>query len=178
MASVIKHFPGHGSVNTDSHLALPEDPRTFEEIASRDLLPFKEQIDAGVPAVLPAHILFSSVDDQPSGFSRVWLQEILRGQLGFNGIIISDCLTMEGAASGGGYTERVSKALEAGCQLLILSNRDGVLEVLPWLEKRATEACDLSPLKAGGGVEWSELQSMDRYLSCRDRLDHLFKRFA
>ena len=178
MAAVVKHFPGHGSVESDSHLELPVDSRSFEEIASRDLLPFKDQIEAGIPAVLPAHIVFPSVDDQPSGFSRAWLQDILRQQLGFNGIIISDCLTMEGAASGGGYTARVRKALEAGCQLLILSNREGVLEVLPWLEKRLSAPCDLSLLKPQLSVEWSELQSTERYLSCRDRLDYLFRRFA
>ncbi|WP_062269944.1 beta-N-acetylhexosaminidase [Endozoicomonas arenosclerae] len=177
MASVAKHFPGHGSVSEDSHLTLPQDNRTLKMIQKQDMIPFLSLIEQGVEAVMPAHIVFSEVDDQPCGFSSIWLKDILRNKVGFNGLVISDCLTMEGAASAGSYTLRVEKALHAGCDLLLLSNREGVKEVLPWLEQSSFTA-DSSPLKAKGGRPLDELVAMDRYLSCKDRLDHLAERFS
>lgn len=154
MACVGKHFPGHGSVNEDSHLTLPRDNRSLNAIRQRDMLPFKALIEQGIEAIMPAHIVFSEVDDQPCGFSSIWLQDILRKQLGFDGLVISDCLTMEGAASAGSYSLRVEKALNAGCDLLLLSNREGVREVLPWLEQCSFSTPDLSPLQASGGRPW------------------------
>ena len=130
MSAVLKHFPGHGSVDGDSHKVLPVDSRSLAEIEQRDLVPFSHLIKQGVEAVMPAHIVYSEVDEQPAGFSRIWQEDILRKQLGFGGLIMSDCLTMEGAASAGGYVNRVDQALEAGCDLLILSNRKGVQEIL------------------------------------------------
>ena len=137
MSAVLKHFPGHGSVDGDSHNVLPVDSRSLSEIEQQDLVPFSHLIRQGVEAVMPAHIVYSEVDDQPAGFSRIWQEDILRGQLGFGGLIMSDCLTMEGAASAGGYVDRVEQALEAGCDLLILSNRKGVLEILEHTQNAA-----------------------------------------
>lgn len=130
MSAVLKHFPGHGSVDDDSHKVLPVDSRSLSEIEQRDLVPFSHLIRQGVEAVMPAHIVYSEVDFQPAGFSRTWQEDILRGQLGFGGLVMSDCLTMAGAASAGSYVNRAEQALEAGCDLLILSNRQGVLEIL------------------------------------------------
>nr|MDT0253319.1 beta-N-acetylhexosaminidase [Endozoicomonas sp.] len=98
MSVVIKHFPGHGNVDDDSHLGLPVDHRSLEVIEQSDLQPFKAMISKGVGAVMPAHILFPAIDKLPAGFSSNWLKTILREKLGYKGLIISDCLSMEGAA--------------------------------------------------------------------------------
>ncbi|WP_422412185.1 MULTISPECIES: beta-N-acetylhexosaminidase [unclassified Endozoicomonas] len=177
MPCIGKHFPGHGSVNEDSHLTLPRDSRALDAIQQQDMVPFKALIEQGIEAIMPAHIVFPEVDDQPCGFSSIWLKDILREQIGFNGLVISDCLTMEGAASAGSYTVRVEKALNAGCDLLLLSSREGVREVLPWLERSSFSTPDLSSLQARGGRALEELVTMDRYLSCKDRLDYLSERF-
>ncbi|MGI9278354.1 MAG: beta-N-acetylhexosaminidase [Endozoicomonas sp.] len=177
MACVGKHFPGHGGVNEDSHLTLPRDSRSLNAIEQQDMVPFKALIEQGIEAVMPAHIVFSEVDDQPCGFSSIWLKDILRNQVGFDGLVISDCLTMEGAASAGSYSVRVEKALNAGCDLLLLSSRDGVREVLPWLDQSSFSTPELSSLQARGGRDQEELVTMDRYLNCKDRLDYLSERF-
>lgn len=134
MASTGKHFPGHGSVTTDSHLTLPIDNREWKEVANQDLLPFKNLIQSGIRAMMPAHIVFSKMDDKAVGFSPFWLQTILRKQLEFNGVIFSDDLNMEGASFAGNYTERAQAALEAGCDMvLICNNRQGAIEILDHL---------------------------------------------
>lgn len=134
MSACGKHFPGHGSVNIDSHLDLPKDHRSFDDIMKKDLRPFTALIQAGIAALMPAHIIFSKVDDKPVGFSRHWLQTILRKQLGFQGTIVSDDLNMEGAAIAGNYAERAIAALSSGCDIiLICNNRKGAIEILDHL---------------------------------------------
>jgi beta-N-acetylhexosaminidase len=131
MAAVGKHFPGHGSVTLDSHVALPIDSRTLAEVAADDILPFKSMIAAGLTAVMAAHIVFPQIDQLPVGFSRYWLQDILRQQLGFKGVVFSDDLSMEGANISANYADRVLTAREAGCDIVLLCNhRPGVIQVL------------------------------------------------
>lgn len=132
MKATGKHFPGHGSVLADSHFALPIDERSSERIYSYDMSPFKSLIaDDVVDAIMPAHIVYPDIDNLAVGFSRKWLQEILRRQLGFEGVIFSDDLSMEGATSVGGYTERAEAAQQAGCDmLLVCNNRDGAVEII------------------------------------------------
>lgn len=132
MKATGKHFPGHGSVKADSHINLPIDTRKREDIEQFDILPFKHLIQANkVDALMPAHIIFPEVDDQAVGFSSYWLQKILREDLGFNGVIFSDDLSMEGASCVGGYIERAEAAQQAGCDMLLLcNNREGCVSVI------------------------------------------------
>lgn len=137
MAATCKHFPGHGSVNLDSHLAMPIDRRDFKTIAAEDMLPFAEFIQLNINALMAAHIVFPAIDDKPVTFSSRWLKEILRQQLKFSGIVFSDDLNMKGADIMGNYADRAQAALEAGCDfILICNNRSGAIEILDNLTEK------------------------------------------
>ncbi|MFA6921083.1 MAG: beta-N-acetylhexosaminidase [Gallionella sp.] len=136
MHTVGKHFPGHGYVAADSHLDIPVDEREFVDIELCDLVPFRQMINFGLTAVMPAHVIYPKVDSRPAGFSPVWLKEVLRGQLGFDGCIFSDDLSMEGATVAGGIVQRASAALNAGCDMVLVCNKpesaDELLRGLRW----------------------------------------------
>mgnify|MGYP003583965686 FL=1 len=141
MAATGKHFPGHGFVEADSHLAIPVDLRSREQIMQADVLPFAKLMQQGLNAVMPAHVIYEQVDTQPAGFSRIWLQEILRGQLGFEGVIFSDDLSMEAAGVVGGYAERAEAALAAGCDMILACNkRAGIIEILDKVKLQTSTA--------------------------------------
>ena len=130
MAATAKHFPGHGAVAPDSHVAMPVDRRPLVDL-DEDILPYRRLIDNGLPSIMAAHVVFADVDDQPAGFSRRWMHEQLRGQLGFSGAIFTDDLSMAGAGVVGDMPARAKAALNAGCDVLSLCNdRQGVLQVV------------------------------------------------
>jgi beta-N-acetylhexosaminidase len=122
MEAVGKHFPGHGGIAADSHLELPVDRRPYDELAMADLLAFERMIHYGLAALMPAHVLYPQVDDQPAGFSARWLKDILRRHLEFQGAIFSDDLDMAGAGLAGTPLERARAALAAGCDMVLACN--------------------------------------------------------
>lgn len=130
MVATAKHFPGHGAVVPDSHVAMPVDRRPLTDMDG-DIYPYRRLIDNGLASIMAAHVVFAEVDPLPAGFSRRWLQEELRGKLGFDGAIFSDDLSMAGAGVVGEMPERVRAALAAGCDIVpICNNRQGVLQVI------------------------------------------------
>lgn len=171
MASVGKHFPGHGGVAEDSHERLPNDPRDLAEFEMRDLLPFARLMvndteQASLSGIMTAHLQVSKVDVRPVTFSRIWLKDILRGRFGFTGAIFSDDLSMHAAAGMGTAPERAAAALEAGCDMVLVCNdplaaRDTVT-ALP-SDASAVRASRLAPLRGHCQMDWSSLRSSARY---------------
>jgi beta-N-acetylhexosaminidase len=143
MKTTGKHFPGHGSVQADSHVDDVTDPRSLAEIAASDLLPFKSLAGA-LDAMMIAHVVYPAVDSLPAGYSKVWLQDILRGDLGYRGVVLSDDLGMHAARTVGGLTARTRLCLEAGCELVLICQPADVRELLGQL--------DGSPVDAGAAV--------------------------
>ncbi|MGR6873676.1 beta-N-acetylhexosaminidase [Pseudomonas sp. HK3] len=146
-AVVAKHFPGHGWVNLDSHVACPIDERSFTEIEQQDLEPFKQLLPA-IDWMMPAHVVYESVDSEPAGFSQVWLKDILRKKMGFEGRIVSDDLSMAGAAVKGDYQQRALAAVNAGCDILLACNHaEASIEILKGLEALSVEPFSLEAYK-------------------------------
>lgn len=144
MPAVGKHFPGHGGVAEDSHLALPVDSRGLDVLLAHDIVPFERMIANGLPAIMPAHVIYEKIDSVPAGFSKIWLQQILRKRLKFQGVIFSDDLTMEAASIAGSYGERADQALAAGCDMVLVCNHtEGALEVVKHLKDYANPVSQL-----------------------------------
>ena len=130
MNSCGKHFPGHGFVEGDSHHVLPQDERDFDTLWDADMVPFVRMAQAGMGAVMPAHVVYPRVDALPAGFSEYWLKNILREKIGFDGIVFSDDLTMEGACGVGGIVQRTEISLNAGCDIALICNRPDLVDEL------------------------------------------------
>ena len=133
-----KHFPGHGWVTVDSHLDLPIDERAAERVFQNDLLPFKK-LATKLDAIMLAHIIYQNIDPNPVCFSAFWIRDVLRTQLQFDGLIMSDDLSMQAVAKMGGYDARATAALEAGCDILLVCNaREGVITILDQVKPKST----------------------------------------
>lgn len=130
MAACGKHFPGHGAVEGDSHHEIPVDDRDLERILQEDAAPYAWLGDLVLPSVMPAHVIYPRVDAAPAGFSRIWVQEILRRRLGYDGVVFSDDLTMEGATVAGDILARADAALSAGCDMVLVCNRPDLADDL------------------------------------------------
>lgn len=138
MSAVGKHFPGHGSVRGDSHVVVPEDDRDLPALRNADLGVFERMIPHGLPAVMPAHVIYKRVDDHPAGFSTYWLRRVLREHLDFSGAVFSDDLMMAAAGVAGGIVERGTAALRAGCDMLLVCNdRESAITLVNALTEKA-----------------------------------------
>jgi beta-N-acetylhexosaminidase len=122
MPATGKHFPGHGAVADDSHLTLPIDTRQFDEVFEQDIQPFSK-LHQELAAIMPAHVLYKSIDSKPPCFSRYWLEDVLRACLKFSGVIFSDDLSMAGAEAMGNHVQRANLALQAGCDMILICNQ-------------------------------------------------------
>jgi beta-N-acetylhexosaminidase len=176
MAAVGKHYPGHGSVVNDTHLESATDPRPLSVIEQNDLVPFKELVDAGIEGLMAAHVSYPKVDEHPAGFSKVWLQEILRERLGFKGIIFSDDMGMMAAKQYGDIVHTVRSALAAGCNRVLLCNEpDAVGLLLEGLNQFTSSFSNgiLQPVQKAH-YTWSELSHQSRWQNLHTKLETYF----
>jgi len=166
MSNCGKHFPGHGFAQADSHVAMPVDERSLDQILREDVAPY-DWLGLSLGAVLPAHVVYPKIDAKPAGFSRVWLQDILRGKLGFEGAIFSDDLSMEAARQGGTLTEAASAALEAGCDMVLICNQpheaEKVLERLRFEPSKESRRRLKRMRPRGEALKWNKLMDEPRY---------------
>ena len=189
MANCGKHFPGHGFVAADSHTDIPVDKRGLRAILADDAMPYA-WLSNSLTAVMPAHVVYPKVDDRPAGFSARWLQEILRGQLGFQGAVFSDDLSMAGAREIGGKavdaTTAAIHALNAGCDLVLLCNQcvvddgapidaliDGMTEALlrnEWAINEESAYRRLNLLPKAPGIDWDALMVDPIYMHALSKL--------
>lgn len=188
MAHCGKHFPGHGFVRADSHTDIPVDRRSLKAILQDDAAPYA-WLRSTLTAVMPAHVIYPKVDSRPAGFSRRWLQDILRTRLGFEGAIISDDLSMEGARHIDGHlashTDAALAALQAGCDLVLLCNQslgdgravddllDGLADTLAhgrWQPSPDSAARRLALLPETVPQAWDELMFQSAYLQALEML--------
>ena len=176
MANCGKHFPGHGWAEADSHVAIPVDERSLQEILNKDAKPY-EWLDLSLAAVMPAHVIYPKVDQHPAGFSKIWLHSILRQELGFEGVIFSDDLSMEGASVAGSVVKGAELALEAGCDAVLICNRpdlaDQLLSKLKLTQAKQSESAArlnrLMPMSPA--LTWDALQEQAEYQHAKGLLN-------
>ena len=171
MAATLKHFPGHGSVLEDTHFDDAVDDRPLDEIRRLDLVPFVAGIDAGADAVMMAHVVYPQVDKDPAGYSTRWIQDILRDEMKFRGVVFSDDIGMAAAFSAGGIKARVDAHLDAGCDVVLVCHPELVPESLAAVEGRALNTAALVGLIGRGPLAWEGLLADSRYGAARSRLE-------
>ena len=159
MACVGKHFPGHVSISEDSHLEKPIDRRALNEIEKKDLIPFKELIN-NLDGIMTAHILFPEVDERITTFSKIWIKQILKEQMKFEGMIFSDDLSMEGTSEFKSFYDKTKNAIISGCEMiLICNNREGAKDALKYFEENKIEASEKTfSMLMANDVSWKDLE--------------------
>ena len=169
MAATLKHFPGHGSVLEDTHFESAVDARDRESLWREDLLPFREAIAAGAEAAMMAHVTFPAVDALPAGYSRRWIVDVLRGEMGFEGVVMSDDIGMFGATSAGSVAARIEAHLAAGCDLVLVCQPDTVPAALAAMETSGARAnASVAALAGRAAGDWADLAAnpqRDRFIA-------------
>ncbi|MGN6513718.1 MAG: beta-N-acetylhexosaminidase [Lysobacteraceae bacterium] len=173
MAATLKHFPGHGSVPEDTHYDTAVDDRPLEAIRAEDLVPFAAGIEAQADAVMMAHVVYPQVDPEPAGYSKRWIEGILRREMGFRGVVFSDDIGMAAAFSAGGVKARIDAHLDAGCDVVLVCHPDLVEESLAAVQGRRLNTAALLSLLGRGPMGWDGLLADARYDAARQRLGGL-----
>ncbi len=170
MAATLKHFPGHGTVLEDTHFDDAVDPRPLDVLRKEDLVPFAAGIEAGADAVMLAHVTYPAVAPEAAGYSPRWINGILRGEMGFRGVVFSDDIGMAAAFSAGGVKARIDDHLDAGCDVVLVCAPKLVEESLKAMEGRTSNTAALLGLIGRGGLGWDGLLADTRYGDAQSRL--------
>lgn len=170
MAATLKHFPGHGTVLEDTHFHDASDPRSLDELRALDLIPFAAGITAGADAVMMAHVVYPQVAPEPAGYSPRWIQQILREEMGFRGVVFSDDIGMAASFSAGGVKARVDAHLDAGCDVVLVCHPELVEESLRAVEGRTLNTAALLGLIGRGALGWDGLLADSRHGTTQSRL--------
>ena len=179
MAATLKHFPGHGSVLEDTHFDEAVDPRSLDVLRQEDLVPFVAGIDAGADAVMMAHVIYPAVAPEPAGYSPRWMNEILRQEMGFRGVVFSDDIGMAAAESAGGVSARIYAHLDAGCDVVLVCPPALVADSLAAMDKRPlSNTTALVSLMGRGPGGWHGLLAGERHGQARAALGGLMERSA
>jgi len=173
MAATLKQFPGHGSVLEDTHYDTAVDDRPLEQIRALDLVPFVAGIEAKADAVMMAHVVYPQVDPDPAGYSKRWIEDILRREMGFRGVVFSDDIGMAAAFSAGGVKARIDAHLDAGCDVVLVCHPDLVEESLAAVAGRKLNTMALAGLLGRGAMGWDGLLADARYGAAQQRLGGL-----
>jgi beta-N-acetylhexosaminidase len=176
MAATLKHFPGHGTVLQDTHFDDAVDDRALETLRAEDLVPFAAGIAAGADAVMMAHVAYPQVAPEPAGYSRVWIEDILRRDMGFRGVVFSDDIGMAAAFSAGGVKARIDAHLDAGCDVVLVCHPDLVPESLAAMAGRTSNTRALAGLIGRGAMGWDGLLADARYEAAQSRLRDVVSR--
>lgn len=170
MPATLKHFPGHGTVREDTHVDIARDERPLAQLRAHDLVPFAAGIAAGADAVMMAHVVYPQVDAQPAGCSARWINEVLRGELGFRGVVVSDDIGMAASFQAGGVAARVHAHLDAGCDLVLACHPELVEAALEAVQDRALNTAAVAALLGRGALGWGGLLADSRHSSAQSLL--------
>jgi beta-N-acetylhexosaminidase len=170
MAATLKHFPGHGTVKEDTHVDTATDPRPLDTLLGEDLLPFRAGIEAGADAVMMAHVIYPQVAPEPAGYSPRWINQILRQDMGFRGVVFSDDIGMAASFSAGGVKARVDAHLDAGCDVVLVCHPELVEDSLQAVAGRSLNTAALIGLIGRGAMGWAGLLADTRHGDTQIRL--------
>ena len=170
MAATLKHFPGHGTVLEDTHFDDAIDPRPLDVLRREDLVPFVAGIDAGADAVMMAHVTYPAVAPEAAGYSPLWINDILRQEMGFRGVVFSDDISMAAAFSAGGIKQRIDVHLDAGCDVVLVCKPGQVEESLRAMQGRTSNTAALIGLMGRGALGWDGLLADTRHGAAQARL--------